>query len=40
MLLFSPPKADIVTRCADNTVVAGAVPAWWILRNVELGEVA
>ncbi|MCY7391343.1 MAG: hypothetical protein LH647_07560 [Leptolyngbyaceae cyanobacterium CAN_BIN12] len=30
-----PPEADIVTRCADNAVVAGAVPAWWISTQVE-----
>lgn len=30
-----PPEADIVTRCADNAVVAGAVPAWWTSTSVE-----
>jgi hypothetical protein len=25
-----PPKAEIVTRAADNCVGVGAVPTWWI----------
>ena len=28
------PEAEIVTCCADNAVVAGAVPAWCTLLGI------